>query len=288
MLIKRTITTLVLAVIGIPVILLGGPYYFVLITFFLAVAAWEYGHMFDKAGCKIPGSLLIGSVVLIAVVRELLMDPNPAVAALRINFPPELAAAALTLTVFAAMTWHLIDYEKGCDHAASDFAVTTAGIVYIGWIGTYLIDLRNMPGGLWWLAIVLPTIWLTDMGAYFVGSRLGKHPLSRRISPKKSWEGYVGGALAGTLTAAGLTLLWQWHGLGGPAIAWWQGAALGAALSALSILGDLGESMFKRQAGVKDASNFFPGHGGVLDRIDSWIWGAALGYFFITWFLLIR
>ena len=284
MLIKRTITTFALAVVGIPIIILGGPYYFALIGLFLAVAAWEYGRMFTKAGCKVPGPLLIGSVVLIAVVRELLMDP--AAAALRIKFPPELAAAALTFTIFAAMTWHLIDYEKGRDLAASDFAVTAAGIVYIGWIGSYLIDLRNMPGGMWWLVIVLPTIWFTDMGAYFVGSRLGKHPLSRRISPKKTWEGYAGGVLFGTITAAGLTILWQSFRLNGPAIAWWQGAALGAALSALSILGDLGESMFKRQAGVKDASNFFPGHGGVLDRIDSWIWGAALGYFFIIWFLV--
>jgi len=271
MLIKRTITALLLAVIGIPVIILGGPYYSALITFFLAVAAWEYGRMFTKAGYKVPGGLLIGCVVLIAVVRELLMDP---------------AAAALTFSVFAAMTWHLFDYEKGRDRAASDFAVTTTGILYMGWIGSYLIDLRNMPGGLWWLVIVLPTIWLTDIGAYFVGSRLGKHPLSRRISPNKTWEGYCGGVIAGTLTAAGLTILWQSFGLKGPAITWWQGAVLGGALSALSILGDLGESMFKREAGVKDASNFFPGHGGVLDRIDSWLWGAALGYFFIIWFFI--
>ena len=284
MLIKRVITAFGLAIVGIPAMYFGGYYYFALITFLLGVAAWEYGRMFTKAGYKIPGLLLIGCVVLIAVVRELLMDP--AAAALRINFPPDLAGAALTLSVFAAMTWHLFDYEKGRDRAASDFAVTTAGIVYMGWIGSYLIDLRNMSGGLWWLAIVLPTIWVTDMGAYFVGSRFGKHQLSRRISPKKTWEGYWGGVLFGTLTAAGLTILWHSFSFQGPAIAWWQGAALGAALSAFSILGDLGESMFKRQAGVKDASNFFPGHGGVLDRIDSWMWGAALGYFFIIWFFI--
>jgi phosphatidate cytidylyltransferase len=271
MLIKRTITTLVLAAIGIPVIILGGVYYFALITFLLAVAAWEYGRMFDKSGCKVPGPLLVGCVVLIVMMRA---------------FFPGLAAASLTFSVMAAMTWHLLDYEKGRDRAASDFAVTSAGIVYMGWIGAYLIDLRNMPGGMWWLVIVLPAIWLTDMGAYFVGSRFGKHPLSRRISPKKTWEGYCGGVLFGTLTAAGLTILWQSFNFTGPAIAWWQGTALGAVLSALSILGDLGESMFKRQAGVKDASNFFPGHGGVLDRIDSWLWGAALGYFFIIWFLV--
>ena len=269
MLIKRVITAFGLAIVGIPAIYLGGLYYFVLITFLLAVAAWEYGRMFAKTDNKVAGPLLIGGVVLIAVVRY---------------FFPGLSVAALNFSVLVAMTWHLIDYENGRDHAASDFAITTAGIVYIGWIGSYMIDLRNMPGGLWWLVIVLPTIWLTDVAAYFIGSRYGKRSLSRRISPKKTWEGYWGGVLVGTLTAIGLAILW--HSQGGPAVTWWQGAVLGAALSSLSILGDLGESMFKRQAGVKDASNFFPGHGGVLDRIDSWLWGGVLGYFFIIWFFI--
>jgi phosphatidate cytidylyltransferase len=269
MLIKRVITTLVLAAVGIPAIILGHVYYFVLMTFFLGVAAWEYGRLFGETDCKVSEPLLIGCVVLIAAVR---------------TFFSGLAAGALTLSILAAMTWHLIDYEKGRNRAASDFAVTVAGIVYMGWIGAYLIDLRNMPGGLWWSLIVLPVIWITDMGAYFVGSRFGKHFLSPRLSPKKTWEGYWAGVVSGTLSAVGLVILW--HSFGGPAVTWWEGAALGAALSILSTLGDLGESMFKRQAGVKDASNFFPGHGGVLDRFDSWLWAGALGYLFIIWFLI--
>ena len=269
MLIKRTITSLILAAIGIPAIILGGVYYYALIVLFLAVAAWEYGRIFGKMDGKVPEVLLIGCVILIATARVFFSD---------------LAAAALTLSILAAMTWHLLDYEKGRDRAATDFAVTTAGIVYLGWIGAYLIDLRNISGGLWWLLIVLPTIWLADMAAYFVGVRFGKHLLCPRLSPKKTWEGYWAGVVFGTLSSVGLVILW--HCFGGPAIPWWQGAVLGAALSILTTLGDLGESMFKRQAGVKDSSNIFPGHGGVLDRIDSWLWGAALGYLFITWFLM--
>jgi phosphatidate cytidylyltransferase len=269
MLIKRAITSLVLAVIGIPAIILGGVYYFALMVFFLAVAAWEFGRIFGKTDSKVPQVLLIGCVILVTTVR---------------TFLPALAAAALTLSILAAMAWHLFDYEKGRDRAATDFAVTTAGIVYLGWIGAYLVDLRNIPDGLWWVLIVLPTIWLADMAAYFIGSRFGKHPLSPRLSPKKTWEGYWAGVVFGTLSTVGLAILW--HSLGGPEIAWWKGAALGAALSILTTLGDLGESMVKRQAGMKDSSNFFPGHGGVLDRIDSWLWGAALGYLIITWFLI--
>jgi phosphatidate cytidylyltransferase len=190
----------------------------------------------------------------------------------------------LALSILACMAWHLLDYEKGRDRAASDFAVTTAGIVYLGWIGAYLVTLRTMPDGLWWLLIVLPTIWLADMAAYFIGIRFGKHRLSPRLSPKKSWEGYWAGVIFGTLSAVGLTFIW--HTFGGPAVAWWQAIALGLILSTLTTLGDLGESMIKRQAGVKDSSNIFPGHGGVLDRIDSWLWGAALGYLIITWFMV--
>jgi phosphatidate cytidylyltransferase len=182
------------------------------------------------------------------------------------------------------MTWHLLDYERGRDPAATDFAVTVGGIVYLGWIGSYLIELRNLDNGLWWLLLVLPSVWFADSAAYFIGSRFGKHRLSPRLSPRKTWEGYWGGVAFGTLGGAGLAVLW--HSLGSPAVTWWQGALLGAFLSILTTLGDLGESMIKRQAGVKDSSNIIPGHGGVLDRMDSWLWAGALGYFFIVWFLL--
>lgn len=269
MLIKRTLAALALAALGFPAVFLGGMYFFVLITLLLGIAAWEFGHIFRVAGFNASTPLLVGGVLLLLAARAYL---------------PDLAAAVLSLLVLAAMIWHLVDYERGRDLAAADFAVTVVGFVYLGWVGAYLIDLRNLPDGLWWLLLVLPSVWLTDSGAYFIGVCFGKHRLSPRLSPKKTWEGYWGGVVFGTLGGAGLAVLWT--ALGNLTVTWWKGAALGLAISILTTLGDLGESMLKRQAGLKDSSNIIPGHGGVLDRLDSWLWGGVLGYFLITWFLL--
>jgi phosphatidate cytidylyltransferase len=269
MLSKRVLAALALAAIGLPAMIYGGIFYFGLITLLLGIAAWEYGKIFHTAGNNASTPLLVGGVVLLVTLR---------------SYFPDQAPAGLTLLVLAAMTWHLYDFEKGRGLAASDFTVTIAGIVYLGWIGAYLIDIRNLPDGLWWLALVFPAVWLADSAAYFIGSRFGKHQLTPRLSPRKTWEGYWGGIFFATVGTAGLAILWK--RLGGPELTWWHGAVLGAALSVMTILGDLGESMFKRQAGVKDSSNIIPGHGGVLDRMDSWLWAGALGYLLIVWFLV--
>jgi phosphatidate cytidylyltransferase len=269
MLLKRTLAALVLAAIGIPALILGGFFYFALIMLLLGIASWEYAKVFQTAGNHASIPLVVGGVLLVTTIRA---------------YFPELASTTLTLLILASMTWHLVDYENGRDLAATDFAVTIAGIVYLGWIGAYLIDVRNLPDGLWWLLLILPATWLSDSAAYFVGRRFGKHRLSPRLSPKKTWEGYWGGVVIGTLGTAGLAILWK--SMGGPAISWMQGALLGGILSIMVTLGDLGESMFKRQAGVKDSSNIMPGHGGILDRLDSWLWAGALGYFLVVWIFL--
>jgi phosphatidate cytidylyltransferase len=184
MLIKRTLAALALAAIGIPAMILGGLFYFVLITLLLGIATWEYGQIFHTAGYNASTPLLVGGVVLLATLR---------------GYFPDLAPAALTLLILAAMTWHLLDYEKGRELAGTDFAITVAGIVYLGWIGAYLIDIRNLPDGLYWLALVLPAAWLADTAAYFIGSRFGKHQLSPRLSPKKPGKAIGAGLSLGRL-----------------------------------------------------------------------------------------
>ncbi len=268
---KRTLTALALLVIGMPTVLLGGPFLFVLIAVFVVGAAGEYVQMFQTVDYEPNEILTLGGVFLILAARA---------------FLPQVAAPVFAVLILAAMATHLLAFERGRDKAALDFSITVGGLVYLGWIGAYLLDLRNLPEGGWWLMIVLPAVWLADAGAYSIGAAYGKHKMTPRLSPKKSWEGYWAGAFTGALAGAFLVFAYKTFGSLTGDISPWQGTVLGLVLGLLTPLGDLGESMFKRQAHLKDSSGVFPGHGGFFDRIDSWIWGAAIGYYFIQWFIL--
>jgi len=271
MLLKRIIVVILLLPIGLAGILLGGWAYNLGIAAILALAAWEYVHLMNMGGFHPAGVLVVGGAALLALGRGWNGFTS--------------APGLLSLLVLLSMVYHLVDYERGRDQAGSDFGVTLGGIVYLGWIGAYFISLRALPDGKWWVLFVLPVIWVADSGAYFIGVRFGRHRLSPRLSPKKSWEGYLAGVVTGTL--AGVLLAWAWitvsSAWGPPAsAAWpplWKGALFGFLLAVLTTLGDLGESMIKRQVGAKDSSKLLPGHGGVFDRIDSWLWGAVIGYY---------
>jgi phosphatidate cytidylyltransferase len=273
---KRTLTALALAAVGLPAIIYGGPVYFLLMGTFLVGGAWEYVRLYRAVQFEPNEIIMIGGVLVIATARFFFVAH------------PEYAAAALVIFILAAMTVHVMSYERGRDQAGLDFTVTVAGIVYIGWLGSYLLDLRNLPDGGWWFMFILPLVWAGDTGAYSIGAAYGKHKMAPRLSPKKSWEGYGAGIL--TAVYVGALFAYAYSSLGTKPLAGlitpWQGAILGLIIGVLTPLGDLGESMFKRQGGLKDSSNIFPGHGGFLDRIDSWIWGAAIGYFIIQYFIL--
>jgi phosphatidate cytidylyltransferase len=270
---RRTLTALGLGAIALPAIIYGGWFYYLLIGVFLVGGAWEYVRMYRAVQAEPNEIVTIGGVLVVATARF---------------FFEEAAIPLFVLSVLVAMTVHLIAFERGRDGAALDFAVTVTGIVYLGWLGSYLLDLRELPQGNWWLMLVLPIAWGGDTGAYSIGAVYGKHKMTPRLSPKKSWEGYFAGLFTSILIGAFFSYAFSALGhqpLGGM-ITILQGAFLGLVIGALAPLGDLGESMLKRQGGLKDSSNVFPGHGGFLDRIDSWIWAAALGYLMIQFFIL--
>jgi len=211
--------------------------------------------------------ILVPGAVLLAVARFLW----------GFNFS-DLILSGLAL---AAMAAHTVFCEQGRTTPATDFGATVGGIIYLGFLGSYLVSLRFIPGGMWWLLLAIPTVAIGDAGAFFIGRKFGKHKLAPNVSPQKTVEGYFGGVLFAILGGALLGLLW---GLRLADITPLRGLILGIILGVLTPLGDLGESMLKRQFGIKDTGRIFPGHGGVMDRMDSWIWGAVISYYVITWF----
>jgi phosphatidate cytidylyltransferase len=269
MLVKRLLVTIVLLPIGMAAIIAGGWYLTALVAFFMCLAAWEYVTLFHAGGFKPAGVLVVGGTLLLLIGRNI----N--------GF--ESAPWMFSLLILLGITYHLVAYERGRDQAGTDFGVTLAGMFYIGWLGAYFISVRNLPEGLWWMLVVLPAVWFADSGAFFIGKRFGRHLLSPRLSPKKTWEGYLGGIVVSVILTALFAALWQVGAGPNSAITPLRGALVGLVMSVFPTLGDLGESMIKRQMGVKDSGNMLPGHGGAFDRVDSWLWAVVIGYYMILW-----
>jgi len=264
----RLLVTIVLLPIGLLLIVLGGWAYAGMIGVVLALAAREYVQLFRSDGHRPGGAIVIGGVLALAAGR--MLDGFAS------------AGWLISLIVLGSMAYHLWEYERGRQAAATDLAVTLLGVFYLGWIGAYFISLRALPEGKWWVLLTLPCVWFADSFAYAVGRQWGRHKLCPRLSPKKTWEGYLAGIVGSVLGGALMAFLWQFPAGAGTAINPARGALLGLAMGIFPVLGDLGESMIKRQIGVKDSGKLLPGHGGVFDRIDSWLWAAVLGYYLIT------
>jgi phosphatidate cytidylyltransferase len=266
MLAQRLIVAILLIPAGVFVVATGGWVLAVAVMAALGYGAWEYWRIFTHGGYRPSAPLLIAGVVGLALARQLYQFSGS-----------DLLISSLILLSMGNQVFH---FEKGSNTSAVDFNITLGGILYLGWLGSYLISLRSLPDGLWWFLLVLPSIWFADGAAYFVGSHFGRHKMSPRVSPKKSWEGYVGGIIGGALFSLMLASLWH---LRAPSVTPLKGLILGLVITVITPLGDLGESMLKRGFGVKDSSRLMPGHGGVMDRIDSWLWGAAIGYYLILY-----
>jgi phosphatidate cytidylyltransferase len=263
MLVKRLLVTITLLPIGLAAILAGGWYLTALVAVFMCLAAWEYVYLFRAGGLQPAGALVILGTFLFLLGRNLNSFDS--------------APWLISLLILLSLTYHLVAYERGRDQAGTDFAVTVAGMLYIGWFGAYFISLRNLPEGKWWILVVLPAVWFADAGAYFIGKRFGRHQLSPRLSPKKTWEGYFGGIIVGVLLTTLFAAIWRVGAGPNSAITWQAGALVGLVMGIFPTLGDLGESMIKRQVGVKDSGDLLPGHGGFFDRIDSWLWAVVIG-----------
>jgi len=173
---------------------------------------------------------------------------------------------------FAIFILHLI--KKESDQAVIGVSTTVFGIFYISWFFSFLIKLKFFPGGAGLVAFLVLVTKVGDIASYLVGSSLGRHTLIKRISPKKTWEGAVGGFVCSVVTAFLARRLIPYTGS-------LQIILLGALLGIAAQVGDLYESLIKRDCKVKDSGALFPALGGVLDIIDSILFTAPIFYFYI-------
>lgn len=232
----------------------GGWLYTVFVVAVIFATALEIHRLLQDAGYR----SAISTVLLAAVAGFV-----------GIRWPQwMILALALSAVLLATLAWQLRQTQG---RRFGDWASSFAAGLYLGWTGGHLAELREVPNGLAWTALMLASVWLADSGAYVVGRLFGRHKLSPRISPGKTWEGYVGGVVLSTLAGTAV-------GTFSP-IGWMVGAAAGFLVGALSVLGDLIESMIKREAHVKDSGRLIPGHGGVFDRIDSLLWAAVIVFY---------
>ncbi|EFH86477.1 phosphatidate cytidylyltransferase [Ktedonobacter racemifer] len=180
--------------------------------------------------------------------------------------------------------------RKNLEGSVVDWALTLATALYVGGSTSFLLLLRGteagwlrfaptfslvLPRGAWWTLAALLGVWGFDSAAFFIGRLFGKHKLAPRISPAKSWEGFLGGLIFSIIAALLCTVI----PLGLP---WYLAVLVGVLVGVTGTLGDLSESLFKRQMHVKDSSQIVPGHGGVLDRIDSLLFAAIAVYLFAS------
>lgn len=169
--------------------------------------------------------------------------------------------------------WLLARRRK--EDAFIGWAWTLAGIIYIGWMLSHLVALRGLESGRDWVLFALLVTFASDTAAYFIGRAFGRHPLAPEISPRKTREGAVGGILGAVIVGLLLVILLDLP------IGYLAATILAIAVSVFGQIGDLFESLFKRNMGVKDSGNSMPGHGGFLDRMDSVVFAGVVVYYYV-------
>jgi phosphatidate cytidylyltransferase len=213
----------------------------------LGVGMWELARAFEKADIHIPFLPVLtgGTLMLVSAFYGGM----------------ETAAVAMALTVIATLVWRL---SEGPDGFVRDSSVGMFALSYLYLMGVFVMLMLAETDGAWRVVAFIVATIASDIGGYAAGVLLGKHPMAPTISPKKSWEGFAGSLVTG-IAAGVLVVTFTLDG------DWWVGVLLGIAGVVFATLGDLSESLIKRDLGIKDMGDLLPGHGGLMDRLDSLI-----------------
>jgi phosphatidate cytidylyltransferase len=230
------------------------PWFLAVLVVAAGVGTWELVRAIRTSGDNPPlVPLLVGGTVMLALVWFRGM---------------EALSLGLLVTVLAVFVWRLADGPVGYQRDMGAAALIT---VYVPFLLGFAAPLATPDDGEWRILAALAAVVLSDTGGFVAGVLFGKHPMAPTISPKKSWEGFGGAIVAAAIGSA--ILLWQLFD-----VAVWWGAVFGAVIAVACVLGDLAESLLKRDLGIKDMSNLLPGHGGLMDRLDSILFALPTAY----------
>ena len=270
MIVKRIVTGLVLAVIVVVLICLGGLPFTAALCIIAILASLEFYRIVKSQGLQ-PLSWLGIAFSILLIANAYIQQYNLSF----LPYPRDFALPLLlTLMTLVPLIWLL--FRTGKDNAFINWGWTIAGILYTGWLLSFYIQIRFMENGLGWIFLVVACTAMCDVGAYVVGSNLGKHAMASSVSPGKTWEGSAGGLATSIIIAVILAIAFKLP------LYYWQMAAAGLIIGVFAQLGDLVESLLKRNMHAKDAGNLLPGHGGILDRIDSHLLIAPVAYYLIV------
>ncbi len=258
-------TRVISACVFVPLILLatyfGGWLFTLLIAFVAVVGGYEFGNLLKAHGYRFSLPLYVISALCFIAFAYFAEGYN-------------IIILALIFLLLAVHGFLFVLQRLTIEEAAVSFF----GIYYVAFTMSTMVSMRiHMEGGLFLILLIFIIQWLTDSGAYLVGSNFGRHKLMPKISPKKSVEGAAGGVVVAVIAAVIFNFIFPVLPLG------WL-IAVTVVASVLGQIGDLVESAFKRWAGVKDSGNLIPGHGGVLDRFDSLLFIAPFLYIFLLFY----
>ncbi|WP_445445138.1 phosphatidate cytidylyltransferase [Clavibacter sp. km3a] len=228
----------------------------------IAFTAYELATALRQAGRRVPR---VGSVIACVVLLPVTYFGRPDGQWLGL----------LGAMAFVAL-WRVVEQAVPARRTSRRALVGDVGsslflLAYVGLLGSFAVLLTAGDDGEWWTLAFLILVICCDTGAYVAGLNFGKHPMAPTISPKKTWEGFAGAVVAAVVAGILLSIFMIRQ-------EWWFGIVLGLVIVVTATLGDLAESLMKRDLGVKDISSWLPGHGGFLDRLDSVLPSAAVAY----------
>lgn len=252
---KRILVGLIALSIVVPIVVFGGIWSAALVLWMCIGGGHEFYSLLERSHYR-PAKWIGYTWITVIVVYY----AHPLWSPWFPDISPD-QTGLLTLIIVSTLVYSLLDKEK----PIQSWFTTLVGILYIGILGGQALALRLLENGLWWLTLGALITWANDTAAYFTGVNLGRHYIWPRLSPKKTWEGTIGGLLG-----AGVICLLYFLLFPAPDnVSIGLVVGMGIVGGIFGLFGDLSVSMIKRQIGVKDSGNVFPGHGGMLDRMDS-------------------